>query len=169
MFKKHNPEHEHAEKTNPNAHKMCPIIHNRNEYNLSILTMENANGYGTGMPIFYVPLRKFMQCGGLWSPIRLCTVFWEPPLYGIQRDYLDNERIKGAYLIAFASDLAPICKAWASECTEQCRHHAMVEEEEVFVRIVLFNEALKDQIMNAISRHNLKVSICEATNTYTVM
>ena len=153
--------------TNPNAHKMCPIIHNRNEYSLSILTMENAHGYGIGMPIFYVPLRKFMQCGGLWSPIRLCTIFWEPPLYGIQRDPLDNERIKGAYLIAFASDLAPICKAWASECIAQCRHHAMVEE--VFVRIVLFNEALKDQIMNAISRHNLKVSICEATNTYTVL
>jgi hypothetical protein len=155
---------------NPNDYKMCPIIHDRNEYNLSILTMENAHGdYYLGRPVFYVPLRKFMQCGGLWSALELCTVFWEPPIYGIPRDHLENERIKGAYLIEFASDLAPICKAWARGCIEQCRHPSVEAKDEVFVKIVLFNEALKDPMMNAISRHNLKGSICEATNTYTVL
>jgi len=33
---------------------------------------------------------------------------------------------------------------------------------------VLFNEALKAQIMDAISRHELNVSICESTNVHTV-
>jgi len=110
-----------------------------------------------------------MQCGAFWSALNLCTVFWEPPLYGIPHDREENESAKGAYLIEFASDMAPICKEWARGCIEQCIHHTMVEtSDEVFVEIVLFNEARKDQMMDAISRHNLHVSICEATNVHTV-
>jgi hypothetical protein len=107
-----------------------------------------------------------MQCGGLWTVVGLCTVFWEPPLYGIPRDHEENERVKGAYLIAFASDLAPICKEWARGCIEQCSQKA---KDEVFVEIILFNEALKAQMMDAISRHELTVSICESTNAHTVI
>jgi hypothetical protein len=151
---------------NVNAYKMCPIMWNRNECGISILTMENAHPQYIRNPMFYVPLRKFMQCGGLWTVVGLCTVFWEPPLYGIPRDHVENERIKGAYLIAFASDLAPICKEWARSCIEQCNQKV---SDEVFVEIVLFNEALKAQMMDAISRHNLQVSICEATNAHTVI
>ena len=146
--------------------KMCPIIWDRNEYGMCILTMENAHVQYNRNPMFYVPLRTFMQCGAFWSALNLCTVFWEPPLYGIPRAHVENERIKGAYLIAFASDLAPVCKEWARSCIEQCNQKA---SDEVFVEIVLFNEALKAQMMDAISRHNLQVSICEATNTHTVI
>jgi hypothetical protein len=87
-------------------------------------------------------------------------------LYGIPRDYKENERVKGAYLIAFASDLAPICKEWARGCIERCNQKA---SDAVFVEIVLFNEALKAQMMDAISRHELQVTICEVTNTCTVI
>jgi len=148
-----------------NKHKMCPIVWDRNEYGVCILTMENAHHADYLKPTFYVPLRTFMQCGGMWSALNLCTVFWEPPLYGIPRDHVKNERIKGAYLIEFASDLAPVCKEWARSCIEQCNQKA---SDEVFVEIVMFNEARKDQMMYAISRHELNVSICESTNVHTV-
>ncbi len=141
---------------------MCPIIWDRNEYGVCILTMENAHIQYNRNPIFYVPLRIFMQCGAFWSALSLCTVFWEPPIYGIPRDHMENERIKGAYLIAFASDLAPMCKEWATGCISQ------ETSDEVFVEIVLFNEARKAQMMDAISRHELNVSICESTNVHTV-
>ena len=157
---------------NPNAYKMCPITWNRNECGISILTMENAHPQYNQNPIFYVPLCKFMQCGGLWTVVGLCTVFWEPPLYGIPRDYRENERVKGAYLIEFASDLAPICKEWARGCIEQCSQcsHPIVEEKDkVFVEIILFDEALKARMMDAISRHNLTVSICHSTNAHMVI
>ena len=154
---------------NPNAYKMCPIIWRRDKCGISILTMENARPQYNRTPVFYVPLRKFMHCGGLWTVVGLCTVFWEPPLYGIPRDYNENERVKGAYLIAFASDLAPICKEWARGCIEQCSHPIVEAKDEVFVEIVLFNEALKVRMMDAISRGNLTVSICEDTNTCTVI
>ena len=145
-------------------HKRCPIIFSRNEYIISILTMENAHQYC--FPMVYVPLGIFMQCGALWSALSLCTVFWEPPIYGVERDPMRTERIKGAYLIDFASDLAPICKKWARECIEQCSQSSQSSHEasnEVFVQIVLFNEVRKAQITDAISRHNLNLSICEAT------
>jgi hypothetical protein len=151
-----------------NKHKMCPIIWDRNEYGMCILTMENAHVQYNRNPMFYVPLRTFMQCGAFWSALNLCTVFWEPPLYGIPRAHVENERIKGAHLIAFASDLAPVCKEWARSCIEQCNQNQKASDE-VFVEIVLFNEARKAQMMDAISRHELNVSICEATNTHTVI
>uniref|UniRef100_A0A6C0I489 Uncharacterized protein n=1 Tax=viral metagenome TaxID=1070528 RepID=A0A6C0I489_9ZZZZ len=156
-------------KINPNAYKMCPIIWDRNECGISILTMENAHPQYNRNPMFYVPLRKFMQCGGMWSALNLCTVFWEPPLYGIPRDHVENERVKGAYLIAFASDLAPICKEWARAALKQCNYPIVESNDAVFVEIVLFNEARKAQMMDAISRHNLQVTICEVTNTCTVI
>lgn len=153
-----------------NDYKMCPIMWVRNECSIVILTMENAQSQYQCYPMFYVPLHTFMQCGGLWSVLNLCTVFWEPPPYGIPRDHVEHERIKCAYLIEFAPDLAPICKEWARGCIEQCiqwpRPKAL---NNVFVQIVLFNEARKAQIMDAISRHNLTVSICETKNTYTVL
>lgn len=164
--KKKNNDGSNAYPINPNAYKMCPIMWRRDKCGINILTMDNAHPQYNRCPVFYVPLRKFMQCGGLWTVVGLCTVFWEPPLYGIPRDYEENERVKGAYLIEFASDLAPICKEWARGCIEQCSQKA---SDEVFVEIILFNEALKTEMMDAISRHNLTVSICEVTNTCTVI
>ena len=143
--------------------KRCPIMFIKNDFSISILTMENAHHYYQGYPMVYIPLRDFMKCGGVWSALSLCTVFWEPPLYGIERDPVNNERIKGAYLIEFASDLAPICKKWAKECIQQCNQSSHEASNEVFVQIILFNEVRKAQITDAISRHNLNLSICEAT------
>ena len=140
----------------PNDHKMCLIIWKMGEYGMTILTMENAHRQYNDKSVFYVPLRTFMRDGCLWSALNLCTVFWEPPLYGIPRDHLENERIKGSYLIAFSSDLAPICKKWATRCIEHCRNcHQTQTSDEVFVEIILFNEFRKSQIVDAISRHNL--------------
>lgn len=164
--KKKNNDGSNAYPINPNAYKMCPIMWRRDKCGINILTMDNAHPQYNRCPVFYVPLRKFMQCGGLWTVVGLCTVFWEPPLYGIPRDYEENERVKGAYLIEFASDLAPICKEWARGCIEQCSQKA---SDEVFVEIILFNEALKTEMMDAISRHKLTVSICESTNAHTVI
>ena len=164
------PKHKKTNQRIPRAtnDKMCPIMWDRNEFGISILTMENASSHYQCYPMVYVPLREFMQCGELWSVLKLCTVFWEPPLYGIPREHAENERIKGAYLIAFASDLAPICKKWARECIEHCNQCSHEASNKVFVQIVIFNEARQARIMDAISRHNLQVSICEATNACTV-
>ena len=141
---------------NENEHKMCPIIWDRKEFGITILTMENACSHYQCYPMVYIPLRKFMQSCDLWSELKLHTVFWEPPLYGIPRDHAENERIKCSYLIEFASDLAPICKKWARGCIEQCSQRSHEASNEVFVQIVMFNETRKARIMDAISRHDLQ-------------
>lgn len=144
------------ELSRPNEHKMCPIIWDRGKYSIIILTMDNAHArHYTDKSVYYVPLRTFMQCSELWDALNLSTIFWEPPLYGIPRDYLENERIKGSYLIAFASDLAPICKEWAKGCIEHCRNCHQTADDEAFVEIILFNESRKSKIVYAISRHNI--------------
>lgn len=91
--------------------KRCILLWNRDEYGLSILTMKNAKGSELyEKPIFYIPLRTFMRCGAFWSALHLHTVFWEPKPYNIERNFQETERTKGAYLIEFAPDIAPICK-----------------------------------------------------------
>jgi hypothetical protein len=34
----------------------------------------------------------------------------------VKRDSFEKEKTKIGYLIAFASDIAPICKKWADDC-----------------------------------------------------
>jgi hypothetical protein len=146
--------------------KMCPIIWRQDKYGINILTLDNSNGSRYQKPVFLVPLKKFLQSGAIWQVVNLCTIFWEPPAYGIQRAHLDNERVKGAYLIEFASDLAPLCKAWARGCIEKTIVSQQLEDE-VFVEIILFNEALVAKMIDAIHRHELTFS--ENENIYTVI
>jgi hypothetical protein len=150
----------------PHDNKMCPIIWNRQKYGLTILTLHNSSTNYNSKPIFRLPLKKFMNSGAFWSALNLSTIFWERSLYGINRDYKENEKIKGAYLIAFASDLAPICKAWATRCI-----HKIIEceslEDEVFVEIIVLNETLTNKLVTAIVNHQMEYSVNQ--NIYTII
>jgi hypothetical protein len=143
--------------------KCCILIWSRQEYGLSILTMKNAKGSELyEKPIFYIPLRTFMRCGAFWSALHLCTVFWEQRPYNIERTFKETERIKGAYLIEFAHDIAPICKGWAKQCIDVLHNWPRdPEAEEAFVEIIVFQDSLKDKLMNAVKGHALQVKFSE--------
>jgi len=143
--------------------KRCILLWNRDEYGLSILTMKNAKGSELyEKPIFYIPLRTFMRCGAFWSALHLYTVFWEPKPYNIERNFQETERTKGAYLIEFAPDIAPICKGWAKQCIEKLHDWPRdPEADEAFIEIIVFQDSLKDQIMDAVHRHALQVKFSE--------
>jgi hypothetical protein len=158
-------------KENEYDNKRCVILWKRDEYGLTILTMKNAKGSELyGKPIFYIPLRTFMRCGAFWSTLHLCTVFWEQRPYHIERTFQETERIKGAYLIEFAPDIAPICKGWAKQCIDGLhdwpRH---LETEEVFVEIIVFQDSLKDKLMDAGKIHALQVSETEKKDIFKVV
>ena len=148
-----------------NENKMCPIIWNRQKYGLTILTLPNSSANYNSKPIFRLPLKKFMNSGAFWSALNLSTIFWEQPLYGMNRNYKENEKIKGAYLIAFASDLAPICKAWAKRCINKIIEGEPLEDE-VFVEIIVLDETLTNKLITAIVKHQMEYSVIQ--NIYTI-
>jgi hypothetical protein len=143
--------------------KRCILIWSRGEYGLTIVTMKNAKGSELyEKPIFYIPLRTFMRCGAFWSALHLSTIFWEPKPYNIERSFQETERIKGAYLIEFASDIAPICKGWAKQCINKLHDWPRnPEADEAFVEIIVFQDSLKDKILDAIHRHTLQFKFSE--------
>jgi len=143
--------------------KRCILIWSRQEYGLTIVTMKNAKGSELyEKPIFYIPLRTFMRCGAFWSALHLHTIFWEPKPYNMERNFQETERTKGAYLIAFAPDIVPICKGWAKQCIDKLHDWPRdPEAEEAFVEIIVFQDSLKDKIMDAIHRHTLQVKFSE--------
>lgn len=135
--------------------KMCPILFVRDKYMMSILIPENRSHYSK--PTFNIPLRTFLRYGSIWAELNLCTIFWEQPIYGIYRNSLEREYTKIAYLIAFASDMAPICKVWAKNCLENTvekTFEKMYLDDEAYVEIVLFDETLKDKMIDAITKMN---------------
>lgn len=68
------------------------------------------------------------------------------------------EETKGAYLIAFAPDMAPICKKWADDCIKKLHQWPRYPEtDEAFVEIIIFEESLKNKIMDAIKGYMLQV------------
>ena len=150
--------------------KRCILIWKCDEYGLTILTMKNAKGSELyEKPIFYIPLRTFMRCGAFWSALHLSTIFWEPKPYNIERQFKETERIKGAYLIAFAPDIAPICKGWAQQCVDKLHDWPRdPEAEEAFVEIIVFQDSLKDKIVDAVHRHALQVSETDKMGIYNV-
>ena len=148
----------------PYDNKRCILLWKRDEYGLTILTMKNAKRSELyEKPIFYIPLRTFMRCGAFWSALHLCTIFWEPKPYNMERSFQETEKIKGAYLIAFAPDIAPICKGWAAKQCIDALHDWPRDQkaEEAFVEIIVFQDSLKDQIMDAIKGHALQVKFSE--------
>ena len=149
--------------------KMCPILYVRDKYMLSILTPENSSHYSN--PTFKIPLRTFLRYGTIWTELNLCTVFWEQPIYGIYKNSLEREYTKIAYLIAFAPDMAPICKAWAKDCLEKTIENTYLEDE-ACVEIVVFDEPLKDKLIGAITRMNGTITTNATTENdyvYTVI
>jgi hypothetical protein len=153
----------YKEKEELHDNKRCILIWSRGEYGLTITTMKNAKGSELyEKPIFYIPLRTFMRCGAFWSALHLCTIFWEPKPYNIERKFQETERIKGAYLIEFAPDIAPICKGWAKQCIDKLHDWPRdPEADEAFVEIIVFQDSLKDKIMDAVHRHTLQVKFSE--------
>jgi len=150
--------------------KRCILIWNRKEYGLTILTMENSkNVEWYEKPVFYIPLRVFMRCGAFWSALHLSTIFWEPKPYHIERPFKETEKIKGAYLIEFAPDLAPICKGWAKQCIDKLHDWPRdPNADEAFVEIVVFQDSLKKEIMDAVQRHELQVSETDKKDIFSV-
>ena len=118
------------------------IIWKKDNYGLTIASKDKCSLNYNFKPIVRFPLSKFMKCGPIWSVLKLSTIFWEKPLYGIERDITHNEQIKASYLISFASDLVPICKGWAKKCIDTIVENQPLEEE-VFAEIILFDETLK--------------------------
>jgi hypothetical protein len=156
----------------PYDNKRCILIWKRDEYGLTILTMKNAKGSELyEKPIFYIPLNVFMRCGAFWSALHLCTIFWEPKPYNIERTFKETERIKGAYLIEFAPDIAPICKGWAKQCVDALHDRPRdpeSEAKEAFVEIIVFQDSLKDKIMDAVKGHALQVSETDKKGIFNV-
>jgi len=143
--------------------KRCILLWKRDEYGLTILTMKNAKGSELyEKPIFYIPLITFMSCIAFWSALHLSTIFWEPKPYNIERSFKETERIKGAYLIEFAPDVAPICKGWAKQCINKLHDWSRdPEADEAFVEIIVFQDSLKDKLMDAVKGHALQVKFSE--------
>jgi hypothetical protein len=138
--------------------KRCILLWKRDEYGLTILTMKNAKGSELyNKPIFYIPLRTFMRCGAFWSALHLSTAYWQQRPYHTERNFKETEKIKGAYLIAYAPDILPVCKRWAEQCVNALHDWPRdPEAEEVFVEIIVFQDSLKDDIMDAIKGHMLQ-------------
>ncbi len=138
--------------------KYCPIIFNNGKYSLSILSKDYGLPNESSKPIFLVPIREFLACGSIWKELNLCTIFWEPPALGMKRNELENQKTKIGYLIAFASDLAPICKKWATDCLDKTINYTQLNDT-VYFKIELHNEHLKDKIINAINNFNFNLSV----------
>lgn len=151
-------------------YKKCILIWNPSKYGLTILTMENAkDSYKYEKPVFYIPLRTFMRCGAIWSALNLSTIFWEQRPYHIERTFQETEKVKGAYLVAFASDLASICKGWVEECIDKLYEWPRdLEVDETFVEVIVFQNSLKDEITNAIKMHMLQVDETDNKNIFSV-
>lgn len=153
-------------------YKRCILIWNPDVYGLTVLTMENAkNTKYYEKPIFYIPIKTFMRCGAIWSALNLCTIFWEQRPYHIERTFQETERIKGAYLVAFASDVAPICKKWAEQCFNTLYDWPRkigADEDEVFVEIIVFQNSLKSEIINAAKMYMLQISETDEKDIFNI-
>lgn len=145
--------------------KFCPILYNSGKYQLSILSIDYGLPKQSDKTIFLVPIREFLAFGRIWTELNLCTIFWESRAYGIKRNELENQKIKIAYLIAFASELAPICKKWANDCLEKTINYIDLNDT-VYFKIECYNENLKDKIINALS--NYHYNFTKEGNIYTV-
>lgn len=145
--------------------KMCPIIWNMSNYGLTIAIKDRCSTNYNSKPIIRMPLTKFMKCGAIWSVLKLSTIFWEKPLF-LSPDIKHNEQIKASYLISFASELAPICKAWAKKCIDKIIDNEPMEED-VFAEIILIDESLKDKILDNFIKNHMEYSVDQ--NIYTII
>jgi|LakMenEpi03Aug12_release.lakeMendotaPanAssembly.Ray.scaffolds.fasta_scaffold260303_2 hypothetical protein len=145
--------------------KYCPLIFKRGEYSLSIKSEEYDLPKNSDNTIFIFPIREFLACGSIWQAINLCTIFWEKPAYNMERSYNETQHLKISYLMAFASDLAPICKHWAAQCLEKTIKYIELEDK-VYIHLELFNNPIKEKIIKALDAYNYKFLL--ENNIYTV-
>jgi hypothetical protein len=128
-----------------------PLIHKPNDFGLALKEPESdVKAYH---PTFKVPVLFFLSSGAVWGVLHLCTIFWEPPAWGIVRDPGETERMKKAYLLAFANYDAPISKAWADK--------TLLEDEWItnsaYFELVIYNPALVEKIKSAFQRHGIHI------------
>jgi len=145
--------------------KMCTILWKQQSYGITILTKHNFHTHHI-YPEFLIPLHIFLKLGSVWSTLNLSTVFWEPGLYGLTKDYQQNEEIKGSYLVEFASDLAPMSKSWVKDCISKINKNQRLDDD-VFVNIILFDVILVEKMIHAIKNHGLRYD--ENNKVYTVL
>ena len=129
-----------------------PLLHLSNKFGLALIdTGSTVKAY---YPIFRVPVLHFLNCGAVWTVLNLCTIFWERPAYGIERSVNETERIKKAYLLAFANYDAPISKAWAEKCLLENENENTTHEP--YFELIIYNPALVEEIKGAFQRHGIK-------------
>jgi hypothetical protein len=145
--------------------KYCPIILSKGKFSLSLLSLEYGLSKEIRNTVFLVPCREFIACGSIWRELNLCTIFWEHQAWGMKKDSFENEKTKIAYLIAFASNIAPICKKWADDCLNKTIKYQELNDT-VYFKIELYDENLKDKIITAVRNFNFNLSIND--NIYTV-
>jgi len=130
---------------------MCPIICERKKYSLALLAPKCRTK--AQRPTFIVPISTFLKSGAVWTALQLCTIFWEPPIYGIERSWKENEDIKRSYLLAFASYDAPLCKAWAYDCLMNNR----AEEYGAYFELTVYNSELVNNLKQAFQKHEFAI------------
>ena len=128
-----------------------PLLHNSNEFGLALINPESD--VGAYYPTFKVPVEYFLSSGAVWEALHLCTIFWEPPAWGTKHAPGETERMKKAYLLAFANYDAPISKAWAEK--------TLLKDEYVkngaYFELVVYNVALVEKIKGAFQRHGIHI------------
>lgn len=127
-----------------------PLIHNPETYSLALVSPDDEHTpyYET----FKVPVDLFLSCGAVWTQLNLCTVFWERPAWGIERNADENERIKKAYLLAFPNYDAPISKAWA----DKTLHDNQWVTNKAYFEIVAYKPILVDKIKDAFQKYGIR-------------
>lgn len=132
---------------------MCyrPLLHNSNEFGLAL--KEPESDVKAFHPTFRIPVEHFLKYGAVWGALHLSTIFWERPAWGIKNEPDETERMKKAYLLAFANYDAPISKAWAEK--------TLLKDEWVtnsaYFELVVYNPSLVEKIKSAFQRHGIRI------------
>lgn len=129
--------------------KMVPILFDRTKWGLYVMTSENSLAMyyaNVQQYVIRVPLQIFFCCQSIWRQIGISTIFWEHK----EKD-LQTELNKVHYFVGFAPyTTTPLCKSWVNDVCLKTVQNVPINDE-VYVEIVLFTEALKDQMVKAIS------------------
>ena len=126
---------------------MRPLLWRSQEYGLVLTTPEHARP--AYKPTFKIPVPLFLSAGAVWQQLNLCTIFWEPPAWGIERSDSERNRTQKAYLLAFPTYDAPISGAWAEDCLMNNKH----QEYKAYFELTIFEPGLVEQIKRAFQRH----------------
>jgi len=128
-----------------------PLLHASNEFGLALTQPESDDK--AYHPTFKVPVPYFLSSGAVWEALHLCTIFWERPAWGIKHEPGETDRMKKAYLLAFANYDAPISKVWADK--------TLLENEWItngaYFELVVYNPDLVEKINVAFQKHGIGI------------